>query len=160
MILKTKIMKKISILLIAIVFTMTSYSQSIQEEIEILQSVYGLDKKEITANFLELSSEQEADFWELYNQYESKRKAIGKEKFEILSQYVSDYGEISAEDADVVMKKSIPLRKESYKLIDTYYKKIKKKTDPVVAMQFYQLESYLLNMVRMAMLENVFSTKE
>ena len=152
-------MKKISMLLIAIVCTMTSYSQSIQEEIEILQSVYGLDKKEITNNFLELSTEQEADFWVLYDQYETKRKAIGKEKFEILSQYVSDYGEISAEDAEVVMKKSIPLRKESYKLIDTYYKKIKKKTDPVVAMQFYQLESYLLNMVRMAMLENVFSTK-
>ena len=52
-------MKKISILIIAVAFTITGYSQSIQDEVEILQSIYGLDKKDITKNFLELSAEQE-----------------------------------------------------------------------------------------------------
>jgi len=57
------------------------------------------------------------------------------------------------------MKDAISLRKSSEKLIDSYYKKIKKKTDPVVAMQFYQIETYISNLIRSEILEELFVTK-
>jgi hypothetical protein len=36
------------------------------------------------------------------------------------------------------------------KLIVTYYKKIKKVTDPVTALKFYHVEVYILNSIRQA----------
>lgn len=153
-------MKKTFLLLIAIVCFVGSYAQSVQSEFELLQSIYGMDKKEITNNFLELHPDQDAAFWELYEAYEAERIELGKKKFDLLSKYVTDYGEIAPEDADAILKESIPLRKKSDKLIDSYYKKVKKKTDPVVALQFYQLERYLSDLIRLRLLEELFSTKD
>ena len=44
-------------------------------------------------------------------------------------------------------------------LRDSYFKKIKSRTDPVVAMQFYQIESYLSDLIRIELLEEVYTSK-
>ena len=49
---------------------------------------------------------------------------------------------------------------KSDKLIDSYYKKVKTKTDPIVAMQFYQIENYLADVIRMELLEEIYTTKK
>ena len=152
-------MKKINFLIVAILFTTTSFAQSAQNEIELIQSVYGMEKKEIVTSFVELDEDQKTNFWILYDAYELKRKELGKNKFAVLLKYVDDFGEILPEDAELIMKKSIAMRKKSDKLIDNYYKKIKKKTDPVVALQFYQIERYLTGVIRTELLEELFTTK-
>jgi len=38
-------------------------------------------------------------------------------------------------------------------------KKIKKKTDAVVALQFYQIERYLLGIIQLELLEEIYATK-
>jgi len=153
-------MKKIVFLVLAFVVTTTGISQTFQDEVKLMQSIYGMDKKEIVAEFIELNPGQEDAFWKLYDEYEVKRKEIGKKKFEIIWNYVNDYGEIKPEDAEMMMNESIPLRKRSDELVDTYYKKIKNKTDPVVAVQFYQIENYLSDLIRIKLLEEVFITKQ
>ena len=153
-------MKKIVFLVLAFVVTTTGISQTFQDEVKLMQSIYGMDKKDIVAEFIELNSGQEDAFWKLYDEYEVKRKEIGKKKFEIIWNYVNDYGEIKPEDAEMMMNESIPLRKRSDELVDTYYKKIKNKTDPVVAVQFYQIENYLSDLIRIKLLEEVFITKQ
>jgi hypothetical protein len=124
-----------------------------------MQSLYGLEKKEIIEEFIELNENQKNDFWILYNEYEIKRKELGKKKFNILLKYVDDYGEIKPQDAEMLMKEAIPLRKKSDQLVDNYYKKIKNKTDPVVALQFYQIENYLSDLIRLELLEEIYTTK-
>lgn len=153
-------MKKIVFLILTLVVVTTGFSQSFQDEVKMMQSIYGMDKKDIVAEFIELNTSQEDAFWKLYDEYEVKRKEIGKKKFEIIWNYVNDYGEIKPEDAEMMMNESIPLRKRSDELIDTYYKKIKNKTDPVVAVQFYQIENYLSDLIRIKLLEEVFITKQ
>ena len=153
-------MKKIVFLVLVLVVATTGISQTFQDEVKLMQSIYGMDKKDIVAEFIELNSGQEDAFWKLYDEYEVKRKEIGKKKFEIIWNYVNDYGEIKPEDAEMMMNESIPLRKRSDELVDTYYKKIKNKTDPVVAVQFYQIENYLSDLIRIKLLEEVFITKQ
>ena len=153
-------MKKISVFLIAILCSLTSFSQSVQNEMDMVQSLYGMEKKELTSYFVELTSEQEAEFWALYDEYEVKRKELGKDRYEILKKYVSDFGEIVPENAEGIIKEAIPLRKKSDKLLDSYYKKIKKKTNPVVALQFYQLEKYLANLISITLLEDLYTTEK
>ena len=135
-------------------------SQTNQDEVQLMQSLYGMEKRDIVAEFIELSDLQENEFWEIYDEYEEKRKEIGKEKLRLLNAYVNDYGEVKPQDADLFMKQAIPLRMKSDKLVDTYYKKVKSKTDPIVAMQFYQIENYLSDAIRMELLEEIYTTKK
>jgi hypothetical protein len=136
------------------------FAQSNQDEIELMQSLYGMEKRDIVAEFIELSEVQEQEFWALYNEYENERKELGKKKFQLLQSYVDDYGQVKPEDADNFMKQAIPLRNKSDKLTDNYYKKIKTKTDPIVAMQFYQIENYLADAIKMELLEDIYTTKQ
>ena len=103
---------------------------------------------------------QKQAFWLLYDEYEQKRQELGKERYRLLTTYVSEYGEVKAADADNFMKQAIPLRMKLDKLTDTYYKKVKSKTDPIVAMQFYQIENYLAEAIRMELLEEIYTTKK
>ena len=151
--------KILSLVFIAF-FSLSFFAQSNQDEIELMQSLYGMEKRDIVAEFIELSEVQEQEFWALYNEYENERKELGKKKFQLLQSYVDDYGQVKAEDADNFMKQAIPLRIKSDKLTDNYYKKIKTKTDPIVAMQFYQIENYLADAIKMELLEDIYTTKK
>ncbi|WKK64641.1 hypothetical protein [Lutimonas zeaxanthinifaciens] len=135
-------------------------SQSNQDELQLMQSLYGMEKRDIVAEFVELSEAQENEFWVLYDEYENKRKALGQERFDLLQRYVNDYGEVRPENAENFMKQAIPIRIKTDKLRDTYYQKIKSRTDPVVAMQFYQIENYLSDAIRMELLEEIYTTKK
>ena len=141
-------------------FSLSIFAQSNQDEIELMQSLYGMEKRDIVAEFIELSEVQEQEFWTLYDAYENERKELGKKKFQLLQSYVDDYGQVKPEDADNFMKQAIPLRIKSDKLTDNYYKKIKTRTDPIVAMQFYQIENYLADAIRMELLEDIYTTKK
>ena len=147
--------------LVFIVFlSFSSFAQSNQDEVQLMQSLYGMERRDIVAEFVELSEAQETEFWELYDEYENQRKELGKRKLQLLQRYVDDYGQVKPEDADSFMKQAIPLRIDSDKLIDNYYKKIKSRTDPIVAMQFYQIENYLSDAIKMELLEDIYTTKK
>ena len=146
--------------LLMLCLSITAISQTNQDEIQMMQSLYGMEKRDIVAEFIEVNESQENDFWILYDEYETKRQEIGKERIRLLSSYVNDFGEVKPENADKFMKQVIPLRIKADKLVDNYYKKVKTKTDPIVAMQFYQIENYLADAIRMELLEEIYTTKK
>ncbi|NQU34312.1 MAG: hypothetical protein HQ521_13865 [Bacteroidetes bacterium] len=53
------------------------------------------------------------------------------------------------------MKKIIALDDKQDKLIVSYYKKVSKVTTPIVAMRFYQLETYLITAIRYEILNEM-----
>ena len=152
--------KSILAILFITCFSFSNIAQTNQDEVQLMQSLYGMEKRDIVAEFIELSDSQQEEFWLLYDEYEIKRQEIGKERFRLLSSYVNDYGEVKPENADNFMKQVIPLRIKSDKLVDNYYKKVKTKTDPIVAMQFYQIENYLFDAIKMELLEEIYTTKK
>lgn len=152
--------KPILTLLLIISLCFEGISQSNQDELQLMQSLYGMEKRDIVAEFVELSEAQENEFWSLYDEYENKRKELGQERFDLLQRYVDDYGEVKPENAENFMKQAIPIRIKTDKLRDNYYNKIKSRTDPVVAMQFYQIENYLSDAIRMELLEEIYTTKK
>jgi hypothetical protein len=151
--------KLLSLVFIAF-FTLSTFAQSSQDEIQLMQSLYGMEKRDIVAEFVEISEAQATEFWALYDEYENQRKELGRKKYQLLQSFVDDYGQVKAEDADAFMKQAIPLRIKSDKLTDNYYKKVKSKTDPIVAMQFYQIENYLADAIKMELLEDIYTSKQ
>lgn len=135
-------------------------AQNNQDELQLMQSLYGMDKRDIVEEFVEVSEEQNADFWRLYDEYEIKRKELGKKRYELIQKYVNEYGEVNAADADNFMKMAIQLRIKMDNLRDSYYKKIKTRTSAVVGMQFYQIERYLSDLIRIELLEEIYTTNK
>jgi len=148
-------MRKV-ILIIASVFMATyAWAQSDKEEIDLLQAALGMEKKQIVANFVKPSDAQKDAFWKLYDEYETQRKKLGKERIELLEQYAGQYLTMTPEQADAWTKKVINLQKKTDGLIITYYGKVKAISDGLVATQFFQIESYILSAIRMKILDEV-----
>jgi len=148
-------MKKYILITVALFLTSFAYTQSDKEEIDLMQAAFGKEKKVIVADFIQLSDNQKEPFWKLYDEYETKRKEIGKERIELLKQYAEQFMTMNSEQADEWTKKVIEVQKKTDNLIVTYYTKVKAVTDGVVATQFYQIEGYILTMMRMKLLQEV-----
>ena len=148
-------MKKITFLFAAIFMASFAWSQSDKEEIDLIQAAFGMDKKAIVADFVQLSDTQKDAFWILYDEYETKRKEYGRERIDLLKQYAEQYMTMTSEQADTWTKKVMELQVKTDKLIATYYEKVKGVTDGVVATQFYQIENYILSKIRMEILQGV-----
>ena len=137
------------ILIIATVF-MASYAfaQSNKEEVDLIQAAFGMDKKAAIADFIKPAETQKAAFWKSYDEYETQRKELGKQRIALLEQYAEQYTTLTSEQADAWSKKVMDLQKKTDNLISTYYTKILKISDGIVATQFYQFENYVLAVIR------------
>ena len=148
-------MKKYILIIAALFLASFAYSQSNKEEVDLYQAAFGMDKKAVVADFVKPSPAQKDAFWKLYDEYETQRKAFGKERIELLKQYADNYLTMTGEQADAWSKKVMELQKKTDNLITTYYTKVKAISDGIVATQFYQIENYILTAIRMQVLENV-----
>jgi hypothetical protein len=142
-----------SIVFIVSVFGISLNAQSNKEEVDLIQSIFGMEKKAIVADFLGL--ENENAFWVLYDEYETTRKDLGKERLVLLYDYAENYDRLNDEKYDQLIDNTISLRKRTDKLMDQYYKKIKKVSGSKIAAQFFQLEAYFLIQIRAAIFDEI-----
>lgn len=144
---------------IVMFITMGAFAQT-DSEVDLIQAAFGIEKMEIVNSFVKPSEEQKAAFLEVYNEYEVKRKALGKTRIELLNQYASQWETLTNEQSDEWIKKVMALSLKQDKLIKTYYNKVKKVTNAKVATQFYQIEAYILTTIRYSILESIPFVKE
>lgn len=148
-------MKKYILLVVASLMASFTYAQTDKEEIDLMQAAFGMDKKAAVAEFVTPSDAQKDAFWKLYDEYETQRKDLGKQRIELLKQYASQYKTMTSEQADVWTKKAMELQKKTDGLIATYYTKVKAISDGIVALQFYQMENYILAGIRAQLLDQI-----
>jgi len=142
-----------SALLMSLAFGQTSNAQSDTEETDLIQSIFGMAKKEVVADFLQIESNN--PFWTLYDEYETERKELGKARIAVLEDYVISYDQLADKDYNTVVEDMIKLRDTGDKLTDKFYKKIKKVSGPKVAAQFFQIEAYFTSQIRAAIMEKI-----
>lgn len=147
-------MKKI-LIAVALLISSVGFAQSNKEDVDLIQSIYGKEKKAIVAGFIQLEGAQKDAFWKLYDDYETQRKELGKKRVSLLEKYASNYGTMDDATTDAMMKEMTGLSVKTDKLIGTYYEKIKKGSNVKAAAQFVQIESYLLSAVRVKIFESI-----
>lgn len=142
-------MKKVSLILATIfLFTGLIKAQTNKEEIDIMQAAFGMEKKAMVAEFVKVDPAQKDAFWKLYDEYETQRKTYGKQRLDLLEEYNNTYEKMTNESADAWMKKALDLSKKTDALLLSYYNKVKKATNPINALQFYQVELFILTGIR------------
>lgn len=143
------------LVLLALLVSGISFAQSNKEEVDLYQSLWGMEKKEIVAEFVKVDPAAKDAFWNLYDEYEMERKAFGKERIDLLTKYVNNYGSMNDDMIDGIMSDMISLGAKTDKLAATYYGKIKKAAGVKAAAQFLQLESYINSAIRTAIFEEI-----
>jgi hypothetical protein len=150
---KKSIFTVLGALVLVLFLAPSAKAQSNNEEIDFFQSIFGMEKKAIVADFLKLP---ETDgFWAIYDEYETERKELGKQRMQLIKEYAEAYDKMDAAKTDEIIAKTVAQRKAFDKLIDTYYKKIKKSNGSKIAAQFFQIENYFASQIRAAIMESI-----
>ena len=149
-------MKRITLFIVALFFANLLSAQDYSaEEIQLIQEVFGDEKREIIAENVNMEGVDTDAFWKLYDKYEADRKGIGQEKMELLKQYTTKQGNMTALQAQEMLSKAANIRAAEDKLIMNYTKRIDKISNPFVAVQFYQIEHYISDGIRFSLLNNI-----
>lgn len=149
-------MKRITLFIVALFFANLLSAQDYSaEEIQLIQEVFGDEKREIIAQNINMEGVDTDAFWKLYDKYEADRKGIGQEKMELLKQYTTKQGNMTPLQAQEMLSKAADLRAAEDKLIMNYTKRIDKISNPFVAVQFYQIEHYISDGIRFSLLNNI-----
>jgi hypothetical protein len=128
-------------------------AQATDSEVNLIQSIYGMEKRAVIAEFL--GDTVDNTFWDVYEAYELERKALGKARINLLNEYVEKYSELKGDLADALVNKAEKLGRSNDKLISQYTKKVRKVAGSEVAAQFYQIEHYLLSATQAEIFENI-----
>ncbi|MDN3644093.1 hypothetical protein QWY87_15365 [Lutimonas halocynthiae] len=149
-------MKKITLLIAALLVFNFTYAQDVTtEEIQMVQELFGSEKKAIIEENVDLTGVNADSFWKLYDEYENQRQEIGQAKLELLQKYTMKKGALTNQQATDLMTEAVPLRTAEDKLILNYTKRIGKATSPLVSVQFYQIEHYISDGIRFSILNNI-----
>lgn len=139
------------IFLLAAGFIILSFglkAQTNAEEITMVQSIYGMEKRELIAKHMKLNASQAQQFWQLYDEYEIQRKEIGQKRKDNIISYADKYDQLTNDEADKLIKTSFEVNLSFIQLWEVTYKKMAKSMTPVIAAQFIQAEMFIENMVR------------
>ena len=149
-------MKKKSILLVSLLMIgLISFGQTQKEEIELFQSIFGMEKKAIVSDIVKLEGEKAKGFWTIYDEYETARKEHGQKRMVSLQNYIMNYENMDDKRSEETVDDMIKLGNEYNKLIQKYYKQINKAFGAKTAGQFYQLETYFQSVIRLTIMEQV-----
>src|SRR5882762_8934717 len=148
-------MKKLLVFGFALTFVSPLCAQINNDEMQMFQTMFGMPKKEIVAEFVKIEGPKNDLFWKLYDEYESNRRQLGQKRFVVLNNYVKNYTKLTSPETDEIMEDIILLTTSQDKLIARYYNKIKGAISITVAAQFYQIEWYLQSQIRTNLLESI-----
>jgi len=141
-------MKKMYVFVIVFFVAFAAKSQTIDEEVVLVQSIYGMEKKDLIAKHMTLEKTQMGVFWKLYDEYELERKEIGLKRAANIVAYATKYENLTNEDADLLMKTSFEVNLGFVQLWERTYKKMAKSLTPVLAAQFIQAEMFIESMLK------------
>jgi hypothetical protein len=141
-------MRKIFLFTICFVLAMASQAQSNSDELTLLQSKYGMDKKQLVAKHMQIPEAQSAKFWKAYDAYEVSRLAIAQKRVANIKEYANSYLALTDIDANRLAKNSFAIQGDYLKLWEKTHREMSKTIGAVKATQFVQLEMYLENIIR------------
>jgi hypothetical protein len=134
-------MKKLLVIVFAFALTVGAMAQ--QNELEMFQSMYKIEKKALLMDFLDLSDEEAKVFWPIYEEYEMERSKNANRRIELIKLYAEEYNTLTNEQADELVNESFKVRETVEKLHKSYYKKVKKALGAIRAAQFVQFERFV-----------------
>jgi hypothetical protein len=148
-------MKKLLMILFPLALPLSVLAQQSNDEVAIIQTTYGIEKRKLVSDYMNIPQQQAIAFWSIYDDYEKERKDLGKERLTLIDQYAKNYATLSEDKADEIAEGVLANNLKLEKFHQAYYKKFKKATSAVTAAQFIQLELYLQSEIKREITNNI-----
>jgi hypothetical protein len=129
------------------VATSDAEKKNIQAYINLMRENVRQDKDEIMGAVMVLSAADAAKFWPIYSEYDAQLTKLNDQRIENIKQYARDYGQMTDEEADQLVQKSMTYQKERAELLVQTYDKVKQALGAVTAARFAQVEHQLLLLI-------------
>ena len=150
-----KAMKKVIIMAVAVLLSANLSAQSNKEDIDLIQSIFGKEKKELVQAYITIPDAQATKFWTLYDVYETSRKKLGKERITLLEAYANNFETLDNKKATELMTKKMAWVDKYSKFQQLYFSKFSAVIGGLQASKFMQLEDYIENCIRLSIQEEI-----
>ena len=114
-----------------------------------------MDNKQIIDGHMNLPESVSPAFWTIYSAYEENRKEFARERLTIINDFLEGYDKFDEEEADDLAKRTLKNDLALYNTHSSFYKKFKKATSALEAAKFMQIDTYIHNTIRNAMLQEL-----
>jgi hypothetical protein len=148
-------MKKLFIAICLFAFTNGAWAQSNKEDVEIIQSVYGKDKKDLVAAYMSIPESKKTAFWKMYDEYETSRKTLGKQKIKLIEEYINGYESLDDAKSTRLFLAMNANNMQYEKLYEVWFKKFSTVIGGKEAGKMFQLETYLQTAIRIELLDGL-----
>ena len=148
-------MKKLLIFTVTLIYSAGLLAQSNKEDVAMIQAMFGKEKKELVKEYMTITDAQSAKFWTLYDEYEDKRKALGRERISLIEAYAKDYEKLDNNKATTLTTKKFAWTNKYTQLQQTYFTKFSTVVGGLQASKLMQLEDYLENNIRLAIQDQI-----
>lgn len=132
-----------------------AYGQAANEDLAVIQTVFGKEKKAVVEQYMQLDSSRSSAFWQLYGAYESNRRELSRERLVILHDYANAYNQLDDKTALSLAERTISNDMAYDKFHKRYLKKFTKIIGGRNAAKFFQLEGYFQNAIRSSILDEI-----
>ena len=148
-------MKRVFILSAVCMLSTGMFAQSNKEDVDLIQSIFGKEKKELVQVYMTIPEAQSAKFWALYDTYETARKKLGQERIKLIEAYATNYEKLDSKKATELVTKKLAWADKYTKFQQLYFGKFSAVIGGLQAAKFIQLEDYIENCIRLSIQEEI-----
>jgi len=102
-----------------------SQKQNIDEYIVLLRENIRQQRPQITGAVMQLTPEESKKFWPIYDEFLASLNKINDSRIQNLKTYAANYGQMTDEKTDYVMKQELSLREQREDLLAQFYERFK-----------------------------------
>lgn len=148
-------MKKFIIAAICLFTSFGSFAQDsmVADEAKLVSQMFGMEKKAVILQYLNLNEADQAIFLELYDGYQAKQLVYTTEYLTLLNHYTSEYEGLSMERIQEILFDLMSNEAKSSKNEQKFVKAVSKKVNPKVAASFLQIDSYITRATKLQIQE-------
>ena len=148
-------MKKFIITAICLFTSFGSFAQDsmVADEAKLVSQMFGMEKKAVILQYLNLNEADQATFLELYDGYQAKQLGYTTEYLTLLNHYTSEYEGLSMERIQEILFDLMSNEAKSSKNEQKFVKAVSKKVNPKVAASFLQIDSYITRATKLQIQE-------
>jgi len=134
-------MKKLLVLLFVFGLFTSVFAQQENDYMEVMRSALKTEKKLMIAEVMNLTTEESAPFWELYNEFQGKLYTTNTKFLNIINEFAENYDKMTGEKANDLMKRLFAYDTEILKMKKLYFKKFQKILSPEKTLMYFQAEN-------------------
>lgn len=119
-------------------------------EMHAIESEIGPEKRAFIEEQLELTAEQGAKFWPIYDAYQEALRGFNQRRLDNILKYARAYnaGAIDDATATAIAEEALDLEKDEAGQMDRTFRKLRKAVPAVKAVRYLQVENKLRAIVR------------